>query len=125
MNETATELQKRYAHMVSALKKNPGDIILNERKRDLLHMALGLAGETGELVDAIKKHTIYDQDLSMLHIIEELGDIEFYLEGFRQALGVCRYDSLAANIEKLSQRYPDGTFTREHAAARLDKKDPS
>ena len=86
----------------------------------LIHAAMGISGEAGELVDCIKKHAIYGQELDISNLVEELGDIEFYLEALRQLLKINREDILEANIRKLSVRYKS-RFTTEESAARADK----
>lgn len=116
--------QKAYGEMVTALNK-PGEEIIIETtplKAQLNHMTLLLAGETGELVDAIKKHTIYDKDLDYINIVEEMGDIEFALEALRQLLTISRDEVLSMNVEKLSTRYPSGSFSNAQAKARADKQ---
>ena len=70
----------------------------------LLHMAVGVSGESGELLDAVKKATIYRKPLDRENVIEELGDLEFYMEGLRQGLNITREATLEANISKLGQR---------------------
>lgn len=44
----------------------------------IIHMSLGLAGEMGELLDAIKKHAIYGKELDTVNLTEELGDCFWY-----------------------------------------------
>jgi NTP pyrophosphatase (non-canonical NTP hydrolase) len=85
-------------------------------------MIMGVSGETGELLDAIKKHVIYRKPLDMPNIIEELGDIEFYMEGLRQQLGVTREQCLQHNIAKLTKRYESGSFSNASAIGRADKQ---
>ena len=67
---------KFYANMVEKLAKDGKDIVegLTVDTAHLLHMAVGLSGETSELVEAM-------QEVDREHILEELGDIEFYLQG--------------------------------------------
>ena len=89
---------------------------------NLIHMIMGVSGETGELLDAIKKHVIYRKPLDMPNIIEELGDIEFYMEGLRQQLGVTREQCLQHNIAKLTKRYESGSFSNASAIGRADKQ---
>ncbi len=116
-------IERQHAELVFDLAKN-GKAIGDEttpQKAHLSHMALGIAGEAGEIVDAIKKHAIYDQPLDLENVIEELGDLEFYMEGLRNCLGLMRSQTLQANIDKLRKRYPNG-FTKQHAKERLDKK---
>lgn len=86
-----------------------------------MHAMMGISGEVGELLDAVKKHVFYKKPLDIEHIIEELGDIEFYMEAFRQCLDIDRRECLQANIDKLLTRYPSGSFSNEDAIARADK----
>ena len=43
-----------------------------------VHMGIGIFGEVGELVDAIKKAAVYNKPMDNENVLEELGDIEFY-----------------------------------------------
>ena len=97
----------QHQEMVRALCKPGADIKSELTPTDchLIHMAIGLSGEAGELLDAIKKPTIYRKPLDPDNVIEELGDLEFYMEGLRQALGITRQQTLEHNIAKLSKRY--------------------
>jgi len=105
-----------YEEFVCNLVKEMGG-----RDNNLAHMVLGIAGEAGEIVDAIKKKVIYDKPLDIDNIIEELGDLEFYMAGMRQLLGVSRKEVLAANVAKLGKRYADG-YSDAAAIARADKR---
>lgn len=116
-------LDQNYADMVAALVK-PGEEIIEQTTpihAHLNHMAMLLSGEVGELVDAIKKHTIYGKELDFVNVIEELGDIEFALEAIRKSLEIHRDEALAMNMEKLMKRYPEGKFSNADAQARADK----
>jgi NTP pyrophosphatase (non-canonical NTP hydrolase) len=117
-------LEENYAKMVKSLAKPGLEILysLNAQKAHLSHMALLLSGETGELVDAIKKYTIYTKPLDLENVIEELGDIEFALEGIRSSLELTREQILKANMEKLGKRYASGTYSNEQAINRADKE---
>ena len=102
----------------------PGHEILQELdqfKAFLIHMGMGLSGEAGEILDTIKKHTIYGKELDRENLIEEMGDVEFFMQGMRHALGLTREEILQANIAKLSVRYAAGKYTNEQAQARADK----
>lgn len=112
-----------YRDMVRQLKKS-GDMIVHQmtpEKADLLHMAVGVAGEGGELLDAVKRHTIYDKDLDRANVVEELGDLEFFLEGVRQNLSITREETLQANFDKLGVRYKGHQYSDAQAHARVDK----
>ena len=109
--------------MVTALVK-PGAKINEEmtpEKANILHMAVGISSEAGELIDAIKKHVMYNKQLDMENVIEELGDLEFYMEGLRQEAGVTREQCLQANIDKLGVRYKGLTYSDKAAHDRADK----
>ena len=113
-----------YQEMVAALAK-PGEKIAAELTADdahLIHMAIGISGEAGELLDAIKKRAVYRKDLDRENVIEELGDLEFYLEGLRQGLGLTREECLEANIRKLSKRYENLKYSDQQAQNRADKQ---
>lgn len=116
-----------YADMVQYLAKPGQDIInsLEPGQAHLLHMIMGVCGEAGELLDALKKHIIYGKQLDMINVIEELGDIEFYLQGIRNELMISRTTCLIANARKLSvgknARYKAGTYSDKSAQERADK----
>jgi len=116
-----------YKDMVAALVKPGLDILLSltPEKCNLWHMATGVSGEAGELLDAIKKHVAYGKELDRTNVIEELGDLEFYIEGIRQELDISREETLTANMEKLllsdKARYKLGKYTDQQAQDRADK----
>lgn len=115
----------KYYDLFVASKVKPGGAILMEAtpaKMHITHMAIGVCTEAGELLDAVKKHLCYGKELDRTNMIEELGDLEFYMEALRQAIRVSRDEVLQANIDKLSKRYK-ASFTNEEAEARADKND--
>lgn len=113
-----------HSEMVRLLAK-PGQQMLDEMDAGdahLLHMAIGICGEAGELADAIKKAVIYRKSLDLENVVEELGDLEFYMEGVRQAIWVSREACLAANVKKLEKRYQQPKFSNQAAQDRADKQ---
>ena len=115
-------LDKRHQQMVSDLVKD-GGLIAEEMtgySAHILHMAIGISGESGELLDAIKKSVIYQKELDHINVVEELGDLEFYMQGLREALGVTRGETLRENIKKLGVRYGD-KYSDLNAQVRADK----
>lgn len=78
----------------------------------LMDSALGLAGEAGECVDIIKKHLCQNHPLDRAGLIEELGDLCWYVALCATAIGEDLESILNGNIEKLMERYPEG-FTAE------------
>jgi NTP pyrophosphatase (non-canonical NTP hydrolase) len=112
-----------YSEMVAALAK-PGEKIASELTGEdahLIHMAIGISGESGELLDAIKKRAVYRKELDRENVIEELGDLEFYMEGLRQGLGITRDQCIEANTAKLSKRYASLKYSDDAAQQRADK----
>lgn len=118
------QFARRYEDMVAALAKPGAEIISNltNQNAHLWHMASGIMGEAGELFDVIKKPAIYAKGIiDRAHAVEELGDLEFFLEGLRQGLHITREETLLANVKKLGTRYATGSFSNEQAQARADK----
>ena len=97
---------------------------------DLVHCALGLSGEAGEVVDLIKKSVFYGDDttselvdvkLPVLNtevkhkLKNEIGDVIYYLQGICDIVGLSLEECMEANIDKLYKRFPD-KFSRELAS---------
>lgn len=112
-----------HPNMVAALAKPGADIVATLTPEDAhaLHMAVGISGESGELLDAIKKAAIYRKPIDRENVIEELGDLEFYMEGLRQGLGITREETIDANIAKLGKRYEGFQYSDKAARDRADK----
>lgn len=112
-----------YSAMVKSLFK-PGEMILEQmsaKDMELTHAALGIPGEAGELVDALKKYLMYRKTLDRENVVEELGDLEFFMEAIRQNLGITREETLEHNYNKLmKKRYPNG-YSDQAAQERADK----
>ena len=83
----------------------------------LANYSLGLAGETGETIDLIKKGLFHGHELSRLKIKEELGDIMFYVAAIATLNKISLNDVVNYNIDKLNKRYPDG-FDKEKSINR-------
>lgn len=73
-----------------------------------LNGVLGLAGESGECVDMVKKHLFQGHELDLEHFAKELGDIAWYLAVTAHSIGYDLSTVLNMNVEKLRARYPDG-----------------
>ncbi len=78
--------------MVENLCKDGKEIIatLTPEKAHLWHMATGVGNELFELEQA-------DLNADRNNTLEELGDLEFFMEGLRAATGVERDDVLTGN----------------------------
>lgn len=109
--------------LVDRLAKSGEAILasLTPEKCHLWHMASCVPGEAGELFDAVKKYAIYEKPIDRANVVEELGDLEFYMQGVREALGITREETLVANQMKLRRRYAGGIYSNEAAQERADK----
>lgn len=88
---------------------------------NMLHMAVGISGEAGELLDAIKKVWIYQKRIDLDNVEEELGDLLFYIQGMANILELDIHNLIESNMLKLTKRYPTG-YTDVDAIARADKE---
>lgn len=79
-----------------------------KERLELLNYCLGLAGESGEVVDLLKKHVFHGHMLSRDEVKKELGDVLWYLANICSVLDI-QLDQVAdKNLDKLFKRYPDG-----------------
>lgn len=82
-------------------------------------LALGLAGEAGEVADIVKKIYGHGHTLDIEKLKLELGDLLWYLSETATYLGLSLEEIAEANIVKLAKRYPEG-FTTERSVNRED-----
>jgi NTP pyrophosphatase (non-canonical NTP hydrolase) len=69
---------------------------------DFLHAAMGLSGESGELLDKLKKQFFKDgYVLTRNDFIEELGDVFYYLARLADMVGVTIDELATLNRAKL------------------------
>ena len=85
----------------------------------LINGVMGLCGESGEAIDIVKKWLAQGHELDREKLAKELGDICWYLAETATALGLNLEDIMAANIEKLKKRYPEG-FDSKRSLNRIE-----
>lgn len=80
----------------------------NPRER-LLLAVVGLAGETGEVIDLVKKHVFHrkSEGETRPKIVEELGDVLWYYTLLMKTYDISWDEVIATNITKLTARYPE------------------
>ena len=106
-----------------ALRTNSADhhdisIRLGSHKmQQILHAGIGVATESGEILDAIKKHVYYGKKLDTVNLIEEVGDVMWYLAVLLDQCGSTFDEAMEKNIAKLKTRFPEG-FTEHNALNR-------
>lgn len=84
----------------------------------LVNGLTGLCGEAGECIDLLKKHLFQGHELNRTKLIDELGDVQWYIAETAAALGVSLEEIMEHNIEKLRRRYPEG-FDSERSVHRV------
>lgn len=84
-----------------------------DKKDVLINGVMGLCGESGEVIDIVKKHLAQGHELDRDKLIKELGDVAWYLAETATALDVDLEEVLAGNIAKLRVRYPEGFSTEK------------
>lgn len=90
-----------------------------ENMAELLNGCLGLAGETGEFLDEVKKWIFHEKHLDNDHLEKELGDVLWYCAMICKAMGWDLDEVMRKNVAKLQARYPDG-FDPEQSAHRKE-----
>lgn len=86
----------------------------------LINGVMGLCGESGEVIDIVKKWLAQGHELDKEKIIKELGDVAWYIAEISHVLGVKLEDVLQGNIDKLKARYPEG-FSADASKNRTEK----
>ena len=80
----------------------------------LMTAAFGVTAEAGELAEIIKKIFLqgkpYNEE-NIIHMKKEAGDILWYMSQLCIALDTTFEELMEINYQKLSARYPEGTFS--------------
>lgn len=115
LTNESTFTQIRYDDFVRRLFK--GDTY-----NEMIHHAKGgVCEEAGEISDVLKRHVTYGRPLNREQLVEELGDIRFYIQAIQNIFNITETEILQSNANKLSTRYRDLTYSSEEALARNDK----
>ena len=88
----------------------------------------GIAGESGEINDLWKKVKYHGKpwnDDNRNKMIDEVGDMFWYLTHLMEVLEVEVEEVLDRNVKKLESRYPGGKFSIERSENRNSESDPT
>ena len=108
-------------YIKDAIRTESSKVFLEGKKR-LLHAGIGIATESGEFLDALKKAIFYGKELDRVNLKEELGDLLWYIAIAMDELGTDFETEMERNIKKLKARYPE-KFRKEDALERdLEKE---
>jgi NTP pyrophosphatase (non-canonical NTP hydrolase) len=85
-----------------------------DKRNELLHLVLGLVGESGEVAEKFKKW-VRDADsdearIDRADIAKELGDVLWYLAVLADHLDLSLDDIAAGNLAKLASRQRRGVL---------------
>lgn len=69
---------------------------------------LGIGGESGEVLELVKKHLFHGRELSREKMKLELGDVLWYLANMASENDLTLEEIAIANDEKLRARWPEG-----------------
>jgi NTP pyrophosphatase (non-canonical NTP hydrolase) len=110
VRQTTSPASSEYPKLVERLNE------LKEQGADvsrLMTAAYGMSAEAGEFTEVVKKIFLqgkpYNED-NIFHMKRELGDLCWYLAQACIALDITFEEVLEMNYEKLSARYPAGSF---------------
>ena len=88
------------------------------QRDNVIHAALGIGGEAGEILDDIKKVAFNNRALDNKHLIAEISDVMWYLNLLVASLGTTWGHVLSVNIAKLEARYPDLKYDADRSLNR-------
>lgn len=112
-----------YTEFLERINKNyPGNRAeIGPINIEILHAALGLCEEAGEVASLIKKNIFYGQAIDTNKMLGELGDTLHYLTRLAHLLNYSMPTVMDANVSKLDKRFPNG-YSNEAAIYKADQK---
>ena len=94
----------------------------DQRTVRLLHAAMGMATESGEFLDQLKRHIFYGKEIDVTNIVEEIGDSTWYERIGLDAIDVELLEAIQLNVSKLKARFPDKFTERDAINRDLDNE---
>jgi NTP pyrophosphatase (non-canonical NTP hydrolase) len=110
VRQTTSPASSEYPKLVDRLNE------LEEQGADvsrLMTAAFGMSAEAGEFTEVVKKIFLQGKpytEENVFHMKRELGDLCWYLAQACMALDITFEEVLEMNYQKLSARYPEGSF---------------
>lgn len=100
-------MEEKYADLVARLA-SPAVIDLCDADANILHALMGVASESGELLDMFKAALFYGKDFDKVNLVEEIGDILWFAQLALNQLDLTLEDAIKGNRAKLNARYAEG-----------------
>ena len=119
VDSTTSNPSKDHDAFIYRLQELEGQGFPTER---LLTAAVGMSAEAGEFTEIVKKMVFQGKpvnDENLFHLKRELGDIMWYVAQACMGLDISLEEVVQMNFEKLSARYPEGTFSIERSENRV------
>lgn len=114
-HDAAKKLYKQVEDISDKTGANPQ---FTEQELNLIHAALGLFSEAGEILENVMGRFVGDAKLDLANVKEEVGDVQWYAAmAARETDATSLEEIQESNIAKLAVRYPD-KFTSEAALNR-------
>jgi NTP pyrophosphatase (non-canonical NTP hydrolase) len=110
VRQTTSPASSEYPKLVDRLNELEGQGADVSR---LMTAAFGMSAEAGEFTEVVKKIFLQGKpytEENIFHMKRELGDLCWYLAQACMALDITFEEVLEMNYEKLSARYPEGSF---------------
>jgi len=99
--------------------ESPNFDMINKR---ILHASIGVCTEAGELADIIKKSLFYKRQIDRWNLIEEIGDLFWYLGLICDELDITFEEIMDMNIKKLKERYPNQFSIKDERNRNYEKE---
>lgn len=104
-------------------QKQAYELISEDGKKDMItNGVLGLAGEAGECCDIVKKYKYQGHELNKEKLLDELGDVLWYIAETASGLGVTLEEVAQYNLDKLHKRYHGNKFNKDDSINRPEYK---
>jgi len=119
VNTTTSLPSKNFPDFSSRLAELQRENFPTER---LLTAAVGMSAEAGEFTEIVKKIVFQGKPVNqenLFHLKRELGDVMWYVAQACVGLNISLEQVLQMNFEKLTARYPEGTFSIERSENRV------
>ena len=92
-----------------------------DQKDEMLNWAVGLCEECGEVMNHIKHHCWGHEEMSLIEISKEIGDVLWYASALCTVLNLDLETVATLNMRKLEHRF-GGVFSDEKSKARHEQE---
>jgi NTP pyrophosphatase (non-canonical NTP hydrolase) len=120
VNNVTSQPSKEHEAFIYRLQELEGQGFPTER---LLTAAVGMSAEAGEFTEVVKKIIFQGKPFTeenMFHLKRELGDIMWYVAQACIGMNISIDEILQMNVDKLADRYPDGSFDVHYSENRAE-----